>query len=294
MSRITAVIALVVSHQHSSPCLPAFAQLRCNTVRYIIPQQQALMGTVKTHEGNNDDNEPGHGVAAQVRRMSGTVVLPASNLVFEYLKANPSAAPLSRITTLIWKRDTWGYVLPDLRALASLQTLKLESYEITKLPGLSTLTALQTLDLTGCRTITVLTGLSALTSLRKLILRYCSKLSVLPDLSAITSLQTLDLYKCYTLSVLPDLSALTSLQILNVAWCTKLTVLPGVSKLISLQELDVFDCSSLTAFPDLSALTALRGVWAWGNSTSIKNSARTFKRPGLKIVTERLNSCSTS
>ena len=63
---------------------------------------------------------------------------------------------------------------------------------LTALPDLSALASLQTLDLHGCRSLTALPDLSALASLQTLDLRSCDSLTALPDLSARKELQVVN------------------------------------------------------------------------------------------------------
>jgi Leucine-rich repeat (LRR) protein len=89
------------------------------------------------------------------------------------------------------------------------------------LPPLATLSALQTLRLSGCL-LQQLPPLDNLTALRKLELWHNPQLQCLPPLDGLKALQTLDLTRCSELRQLPLLDGLTALQDLFLSRCEKL------------------------------------------------------------------------
>jgi hypothetical protein len=165
-----------------------------------------------------------------------------------------------------WRSNGWhkmlhkypGHFTGDIESFAS--TVKRCKYSVTRdseLTELSTLTALQTLDLSYCRGLTSLPELSVLTGLQILDLSYCRGLTSLPELSTLTALQTLYLVCCYGLTTLPELSTLTALQTLDLSECSGLTALPELGTLTELQTLNLSDCVNLTTMPCLDRLIEL-------------------------------------
>ena len=158
---------------------------------------------------------------------------------------------------------------------------------LTWLPeSLGQLTALTTLDLSGCRNLhslpeslgqltalATLTGrgngaltrlpesLGGLVALETLDLCECSQLTGLPEsLGRLTSLTTLDLSRCRNLHSLPEsLGQLTALATLTGRGNGALTRLPeSLGGLVALETLDLCECSQLTGLPEsLGRLTSL-------------------------------------
>ncbi|EOD37405.1 hypothetical protein EMIHUDRAFT_225580 [Emiliania huxleyi CCMP1516] len=146
----------------------------------------------------------------------------------------------------------------SLGRLTALRSLKLSGcFSLTALPDLSTLVSLQELVVGGAsNSLTALPDLSALASLRRLELANLPALTALPNRSSPSTLQTLSIDLCSSLTAVPDFSTLTSLQGLCVQRCSWQTM-PGLVLLTSLQCLCVIN-SDLTELPDLSALTSLQ------------------------------------
>jgi hypothetical protein len=103
--------------------------------------------------------------------------------------------------------------------MTRLQALSLRGSDLQELPPLSSLTALQTLELHDCQQLQQLPPLDTLTALQTLQLNslvsfsflFC-RLQRVPPLAILTALQTLQIAHCTGVEELPTLATLTGLQ----------------------------------------------------------------------------------
>lgn len=150
--------------------------------------------------------------------------------------------------------------LGPLSSLTSLQTLDLSWCEgVSELGPLSGLTALRSLDLSGCKRVSDLGPLASLGALESLSLIVCRAVSALGPLSGLAALKSLSLTLCAAVSDLGPLSGLTALQSLELSGCRGVSDLGPLSNLTALQSLHLTECGVTELWP-LSGLTALQSV----------------------------------
>jgi Leucine-rich repeat (LRR) protein len=154
--------------------------------------------------------------------------------------------------------------LPPLQGLTALQTLNLAGTKVMTLPPLQGLTALQTLNLSYAE-VTALPPLQGLTALQTLNLTG-TKVTALPALQGLRALQTLDLAGT-KVTTLPPLQGLTALRYLDLSG-TKVTVLPPLQGLTALQKLDL-NFTEVTTLPPLQGLSALRYLDLSGTKVTV-------------------------
>ena len=151
-------------------------------------------------------------------------------------------------------------ILRGLSSLTALQTLDLRNCEgFEDVQALSSLTALQTLDLSYSG-VSDVRGLSSLTALQTLKLRDCEFLEDMSGLSSLTALRTLDLSCCEGVADEQFLYSLTGLETLDLSgcfWVDEQTV-RGLSMLTALRTLDLSGCEEVVDEQCLSSLTALQ------------------------------------
>lgn len=169
------------------------------------------------------------------------------------------------ITEFTMPADAKSYA--DLALLPYLRSLSVTATEDLDLSVLSKLTALETLELSGCRlNEEELTAIGKLTNLRKLTLTGCG-VSSITTLSGLTNLEELDLSN-NTVRNISALSSMTALKQLNLS-SNALTDLSSLSALSALTQLDV-SYNSLSNLDSISTLTALTSLNASHNQlTSI-------------------------
>jgi internalin A len=116
------------------------------------------------------------------------------------------------------------------------------------------------LEYTGLETLTRLPPeLERLTALQSLNLAGCRQLTDLSQLASLSSLQSLNIFGCDQLTDLSPLASLTSLQTLAVVVIEQLNDLSPLAGLTSLQSLYLFGCGGLTGnFSSLTSLTSLQ------------------------------------
>jgi Leucine-rich repeat (LRR) protein len=154
--------------------------------------------------------------------------------------------------------------LPPLSSLTALQTLELDHCPgLEQLPPLDPLTALQTLQVTGLWHLLQVPPLATLTALQTLQLAHCEELQTLPPLDTLTALQTLVL-SGFSLQRIPPVANLTALQLLSVDGCLELKELPPLDNLTALHTLKLFHCEMLHPIPPLDTLTALQTLYLEG------------------------------
>ena len=125
------------------------------------------------------------------------------------------------------------------------------------------LTALQTLDLTGCSKLESLPeSLGRLTGLQTLNLVKCSGLRELPaTVAGLSRLESLNLKHCEGIVEVPEcVGRLTGLQTLNLGWCSGLTRLPeSIGDMAGLKSLIMNACTGLKTLPrSVKELTGLQ------------------------------------
>jgi hypothetical protein len=177
----------------------------------------------------------------------------------------------------IHEAEETGAIVLDLRRVSELNRLPSELSRLTALQSLNlsgcgqlsvslfslvSLTSLQMLDLSACKQLDGdLSALAGLISLQSLKFFGCEQLS--GDLSALASLsalQSLNLFGCRQLSGdLSALAGLASLRSLNLSGCERLSGdLSALADLTALQSLNLFGCRQLSG--DLSALAGLAAL----------------------------------
>jgi hypothetical protein len=138
-----------------------------------------------------------------------------------------------------------GAVSLDLSHLGSLRQLPRE---------LQQLSALQMLDLSGCKQLRDLSPLADLTSLQALKLSALGQLQDVSLLAGLTALYTLDLSECKQLRDLSPLAGLASLQMLDLSGCEQLLDLSPVAGLTLLQTLYLDSCLGIREFSPIEIL----------------------------------------
>ncbi len=153
----------------------------------------------------------------------------------------------------------------DLSALAGLSALQLLDLggcrRLSDFSGLAGLSALQHLNLSGCRQLSDLSVLAGLGALRHLNLGGCDRLSDLSVLAGLSALQHLDLGWCDQLSDLSVLAGLSALQHLDLGWCGQLSDLSVLAGLGALRHLNLSGCRQLSDLSVLAGLGALRHLY---------------------------------
>jgi hypothetical protein len=133
-----------------------------------------------------------------------------------------------------------GDSLPDMSKLTNLRILNLrrsESLQSIKLRNLANLTRLviiqctrlQSVDTSGCRSMTLLWDLSSAISIQELNLSSCPKLLWLPGLEKLLKLRKLDITGCSSIRELDALRHWVELEELRAMHCESLAVLPSCS-----------------------------------------------------------------
>jgi esterase/lipase superfamily enzyme/Leucine-rich repeat (LRR) protein len=141
--------------------------------------------------------------------------------------------------------------------------LDLSDLDSRRLPHeLTLLTALQSLNLSGCKQLSDISPLAGLTALQSLNLSGCKQLSGdLSPLAGLTALQSLNLSECWHLGGdLSPLAALTSLQSFNIHWCDQLRDLSPLAGLTALQWINLSGCNQLSDISPLARLTSLQSL----------------------------------
>ncbi|KAL0846514.1 hypothetical protein Bca101_019760 [Brassica carinata] len=162
------------------------------------------------------------------------------------------------------------------KSLENLKKMRLSySYQLRKLPRLTSAQNLELLDLEGCKSLVSIS--QSICYLRKLVflnLKDCSNLESVPSTVDLESLEVLNLSGCSKLENFPEISPnvkemylggtmiqeipssiknLVLLQKLDLENSRRLVILPkSICKLKHLETLNLSGCSSLEHFPDLS------------------------------------------
>ena len=182
----------------------------------------------------------------------------AAEVIRECVGTDAMAIEDGRLTGIEFKELPDLKELPGLSSLVALKTLEISACDgLMALPELISLVALTTLDIKYCPRLTELPELSSLAALTTLRISVCEGLTALPELSSLVALTTLKISACDRLTALPELSSLVSLTTLMISECTVLTALPELSSLVSLTTLKISACDRLTALPELSSLSSL-------------------------------------
>ncbi|CAN6867906.1 unnamed protein product [Brassica oleracea] len=164
----------------------------------------------------------------------------------------------------------------DKKSLENLKKMRLSySYQLTKLPRLTSAQNLELLDLEGCKSLVSIShSICYLKKLVSLNLKDCSNLESVPSTSDLESLEVLNLSGCSKLENFPEISPnvkelylggtviqeipssiknLVLLEKLDLENSRRLVILPtSICKLKHLETLNLSGCSSLENFPDLS------------------------------------------
>ncbi|GLT30878.1 hypothetical protein SLA2020_056590 [Shorea laevis] len=172
--------------------------------------------------------------------------------------------------------------IPGLDGLSALEKLELLSCDgLTSLPiGLGSCISLQLLEIGECRNLNSIPSIHGLTSLETLKLVHCDGLTSLPiGLGSCISLQLLEIRKCRNLNSIPSINGLTSLETLKLFHCDGLTSLAiELESCISLQWLEVRKCPNLNSIPSINGPTSLQTL-------------KLFHCDGLTSLPIRLGSC---
>jgi internalin A len=153
-----------------------------------------------------------------------------------------------------------------IEALSKLKTLKLGTNQLSEIPSLSKLIALEEIVLQS-NFISKLPELSNNTNLKSVIL-HTNRLTEIPDLSKLTNLTFLNIARNETLTKTPSLIGLNKLQY-YYAWLCSMKTLPDLSHLTELVELNI-GYNQLTSLPDFSNNQKLVLIYANHNKiTSI-------------------------
>lgn len=120
--------------------------------------------------------------------------------------------------------------------LTNLRVLVLSLFEGRRLPDLSKLISLETVDFSWCSRMATVSGLS----LRS------------------TNLRILTLDRCHELDELPGLQKLANIRNLHISYCGIFKTVLGLDELIALEELDIRNCFSLNGIPNLSNFPRLK------------------------------------
>lgn len=152
--------------------------------------------------------------------------------------------------------------LADLSHFTGLTTLTIQNVSGLDFSVLSQLTALQTLDLSGCTISTgSLDAIAGLTGLRVLRLNNCAltDINALSQLTALTELQLANnsLSEIGVMSLMLDLETVTLTN-------NPITSIAGLSACTKLKSLDISGCS-VTSIASLSGKTALETLLAGNN-----------------------------
>ncbi|CAN1805510.1 Disease resistance protein L6 [Linum perenne] len=147
--------------------------------------------------------------------------------------------------------------LADMDGLESLEALESLTLSLRRLPNLSGLDNLETLDVSGCIQLVDVTGLAKLISLQKLNMSNCWSIEELPDISGMKSLNILDLSECIKLIKVIGLEKLESLEQLHMAGCKSVKELPDMSDLKNLWLINFKGCTKLKKVKGLEKLEKL-------------------------------------
>ncbi|CAN1304629.1 Disease resistance protein L6 [Linum perenne] len=147
--------------------------------------------------------------------------------------------------------------LADMDGLESLEALESLTLSLRRLPNLSGLDNLETLDVSGCIQLVDVTGLAKLKSLQKLNMSNCWSIEELPDISGMKSLNILYLNECIKLIKVIGLEKLESLEQLHMAGCKSIKELPDMSDLKNLWLINFKGCTKLKKVKGLEKLGKL-------------------------------------
>ena len=166
---------------------------------------------------------------AVVQNGSGiSATFPETTDTAKLIAALPYLAKLK--VTALDLSNTQISTLPALQGLGALEKLSLRGSQVTTLLSLQGLTALRELDLSQTK-VTALPSLQDQAALEKLNLSY-SAITTLPSLDGLVSLRELDLAHT-NVAAMPPLEGLTGLRELDLT-DTSVTSLPGIQELTNL------------------------------------------------------------
>lgn len=198
------------------------------------------------------------------------IKLRAWNLDLKHL-LTVSAAHLGRLKKFE-SRCSRGDLEP-LAALTGLRCLDVASFSSTTgkamdLGALSTLQALQSLNISSCKSVTSLAALAHLAALQNLDISSCSNVTSLAPLAALRALRSINA-RCTAVADLGPLAHLAALQSIDISMCKSVTSLVPLSALHALQSIDISLCHDVTSLAPLSALHALQSINA--NETRVSD-----------------------
>ena len=207
---------------------------------------------------------PGDAAGAQMVELHGGVGelpdglcdLPLVSLVMPSCTDLDLPDDLLRLTGLR-RLDLGGVItrVPDLSPLAP-QLTQLCLSVSGPVPWLTSLRALQVLELRRCQGMTAPPPVGGLTQLRSLTLRGCERVRAFPDVRALTGLEALDLVG-FAHATIPELTQLTRLTRLGLRGFRRAPALPPLVpslKVMALHEFDALEVMSPLRLPALLVL----------------------------------------
>ncbi|KAG0588621.1 hypothetical protein KC19_2G256600 [Ceratodon purpureus] len=145
---------------------------------------------------------------------------------FHKLQSLPNLSNLSKLERISFRYATEAISVFGLDSLINLKVLDLYwCPEVTELPGLCDLIALETLNFTDVG-LSEIIGLEKLGHLRNLTVSYCRNLTSLVGLQYLTSLRRLDASESKKLQNVPDYSNSKELEVVNLSH-TGICILPS-------------------------------------------------------------------
>ena len=202
---------------------------------------------------------------------SGACELDLSPFADVLSEIPPELGRLGQLRSLSLRNCAQIRVFGRLAELTALESLDLGCDEpwakagargqIADLSPLALLTALRSLDLSGCKQVRDLGPLAGLTALQSLDLSWCHYIAGLSPLAGLTALQSLNLEaSCHLIAEFSPLAGLTALQSLNLWGCRQISELSPLAGLTSLQSLDLDGCEQIADLSPLAGLTALQSL----------------------------------
>jgi len=206
-------------------------------------------------------------------RATNAEILDLGDLALKELPHELSDLPALRVLALGKTRPivkdgqlTWAWAserpfpgfadVSALAALANLNTLDLSGCaSLSDVSALVALTKLNTLDLSGCASLSDVSALAALAKLNTLNLG-STGVSNVSALAALANLNTLNLIECKSLSDVSALAALAKLNTLDLGR-TGVSEVSALAALTNLNTLNLIECKSLSDVSALAALTKL-------------------------------------
>jgi hypothetical protein len=149
---------------------------------------------------------------------------------------------------------------------------------------------LNSLNLSGCDSLSDITPLENLTQLSSLDLSVCCSLSSINSLKKMTKLNSLNLYYCQSLFDIRSLENLTKLKSLNISNCISLLDIRPLAGLNQLTSVDLSNCESVV---DISPLANLEQINSLNLSGCSSVSHITIIENLKQISLINLNGCTS-